>query len=173
MNPRTILFAALALASTLAVGCKKDAPPSSSSSTEKPDSAAPVFTVAINTPDAGAGLATGPTSTLKNYFPQDGAGGYTRVIRAGKDGYAEATLEKDGKEVAVLSISDAERMAYVKAKFESATDKVDGAPLLTVGKDLSMVLVKERFQIKVLSKTLDAEGRKAIIATFDLKGLAS
>ena len=171
MNTRTILFALLTLASTVATGCKKDAPPSSSA-TEKPDSAAPVFTVAINTPDAGAGPATGPTSNLKSYFPQDGAGGYKRVIRAGKDGYAEATLEKDGTEVAVLSISDAERMAYVKAKFESATDKLEGYPLLTVGKDLSTILVKDRFQIKVLAKTLDADARKAILATFDLKGLA-
>ena len=87
-----------------------------------------------------------PTSTLKNYFPPDGAGGYRRVIRAGKDGYAEAALEKDGKEVAVLSISDAERMAYVKAKFESATEKLEGSPLLTVGSDLSTILVKDRFR---------------------------
>ena len=172
MNTRMILFAALALSSTLATACKKDA----STSTQRrqtADAAAPVVTVSIAAPDAGAPPSGAPTGPLKSYFPQDGVGGFRRVIRAGRDGYAEAALEKDGKEVAMLSISDAERLAYVKAKFEDATEKLDGFPLLTVGKDLSTILVKDRFEIKVLSKTLDADARKAILASFDLKGLGS
>ena len=173
MNTRTILVAALALYSTLATACQK-APPTPTSM-ETPD--APSLTVASShragLPEAG-GIASGvPTAPLKDYFPLDAAGGFKRVIRANRVGYAEASLEKDGKEVAVLSISDAERLAYVKARFENATDKVDGFPLLTSGKDLSTILVRDRFEIKVLSKTLDASARKAILASFDLKGLGT
>jgi hypothetical protein len=167
MNPRTILLAVLALSSALATACSKKSPPPPTAAV---DAAAPVATL---TTDAGTGEA-GAATALKDYFPQDGAGGYKRVIHSTtRDGYVEAALEKDGKEVAILSISDAERMAYVKAKFESATEKLQGYPLLTSGKDLSTILVKDRFQIKVLSKTLDADARKAILATFDLKGLGT
>jgi hypothetical protein len=169
MNPRTILLAVLALSSALATACSKKSPPTPTATV---DAAAPVATVTV-APDAGTGEG-GATAMLKDYFPQDGAGGYKRVIHSTtRDGYVEAALEKDGKEVAILSISDAERMAYVKAKFESATEKLQGYPLLTSGKDLSTILVKDRFQIKVLSKTLDADARKAILATFDLKGLGT
>jgi hypothetical protein len=170
MNTRTTL-ALLALSSIVATACTKgDSKPTGGG----PDSAAPIVSVAITPASAVSAVASGvPALVLKTYFPQDGAGGYHRVHRASKDGYAEATLEKDGKEIAILSITDAERMAYVKAKFENATEKLEGYPLLTDGKDLSTILVKERFQIKVLSKTLDADARKAILASFDLKGLAS
>jgi hypothetical protein len=168
MKTRTILLAALALSSTLALACSKKDPPAS---TQAPDAAPTVITVSLAPPDAGADSGA-PTGPLKNYFPQDGTGGYKRVHRAAREGYAEAGLEKDGKEVATLSISDAERMTYVKAKFENSTEKLEGFPLMTVGKDLSTILVKDRFQVKVLSKTLDPEARKAILASFDLKGLA-
>lgn len=172
MKTRSILLTApvLAFSATLALACSKKDPPAS---TQAPDAASTVITVSLTPPDAAAGAEAGtPTGPLKNFFPQDGAGGYRRVLRAGREGYAEAALEKDGKEVATLSIADAERMAYAKVKFENAAEKLDGYPLLTVGKDLSTILVKDRFQIKVLSKTLDPEARKAILASFDLRGLA-
>ncbi len=172
MNTRTILLVALALTSTLTTACKK-APPAPAATA---DSGAGVVTVTLTPPPSpdGGGVASGvPTAPLKDYFPQDGAGGYKRVLRANRVGYAEAALEKDGKEIAVLSIADAERLAYLKTKFENATERVEGFPLITQGKDLSTILVRDRFQIKVLSKTLDADARKAILASFDLKGLGT
>ena len=172
MNTRMILLAALALSATLATACSKDT--STSASTQKADAAASAITVSLLPPDAGTDASSVPMGTLKNYFPRDGVGGYRRVVHSTvRDGYAEAALEKDGKDVAVLSISDAERMAYAKAKFEKATETLDGSPLLTEGKDLSTILVKGRFEIKVFSRTLDADARKAILSAFDLKGLAS
>ena len=173
MNTRTTLVAALALSLTLATACTK-APPTPAS-TETPEAASPSLAVGerAGLSDAG-GMASGvPTAPLKEYFPLDGAGGYKRVIRANRVGYVEASLEKDGKEIAILSISDAERLAYVKARFENATEKVDGFPLLSSGQDLSTILVRDRFEIKVLSKTLDASARKAVLASFDLKRLGT
>jgi hypothetical protein len=130
--------------------------------------------------DAAAAVASAPpvssvpaiaTGTLNKFFPKDGEGGFTRVFAADKEGYAEAKLQKDGKDVGQLSISDAERVPGAKGKFDGATEKLDGFPLLKVGNNQSSVLVKERFQVKVSSPTLDHDARRAILSTFDLKGL--
>lgn len=109
---------------------------------------------------------------LNAFFPADGSDGYSRVFSQEKDGFVEAKLKKDGTEVATLAISDASSDDSVKAKFASAPDKVGDQPLVTVGKNQSAVLVNNKFQVKVSSQTLDADARKALLAKFDLKGLA-
>jgi hypothetical protein len=105
------------------------------------------------------------------FFPADGVDGYTRIFTQEKDGFVEAKLNKDGGEAATLSISDANGDDGVKSKFASATDKVAGQPLVTVGKNQSAVLVHDRFQVKVSSQKLDADARKALLGKFDLDGL--
>ncbi len=167
---RPFLLVALLVAScaALATGCKKDEP----KSTRWDDAAA---AIANPTPNDAGGPAVplAATGSLNKFFPKDGDGGYKRVFTADKEGYAEAKLQKDGKDMAVLSISDASAIPAAKAKFEGATDKVDGYPLTTLGKTQSSVLVKDRYQVKVSSPTLDPDARKAILGTFDLKGLGT
>lgn len=107
---------------------------------------------------------------LNAYFPKDGEGGHARVFTAEKDGYAEAKLTKEGAEVALLTVSDADQPQ--KDKFKDAKDKLAGYPLTTFGKNQSMVLVADRWQVKVSSKTLDEAARKDLLGTFDLAGLA-
>jgi hypothetical protein len=109
---------------------------------------------------------------LNAFFPADGTDGYSRVFTQEKDGFVEAKLKKDGQEVATLAISDASSDDAVKSKFASASDKVNGQPLVTVGKNQSAVLVNNKFQIKVSSQTLDEGARKALLEKFDLSGLA-
>lgn len=110
-------------------------------------------------------------SKLNRFFPRDGAGGYGRVFTQEKDGFVEAKLQKDGAAVATLAISDTEGDAAAKKKFDDATDKVAGVPLVTVGKNQSAALVG-RYQIKVSSQTLDAAARKALLEGFDIPNLA-
>jgi len=169
MSSRRILVCALLLCTALTGGCKKDEP----KSTRWDDAAAAVASAPPADVDAAGAVPLSPAGTLNKFFPKDGEGGYKRIFAADKEGYAEAKLQKDGKEVAVLSISDAERLAYAKAKFDGATEKLEGYPLMTVGKNQSTVLVKNRYQVKVSSPTLEHEARKAILATFDLKGLGT
>lgn len=157
------------LALPLASGCKKDEP----KSTRWDDAAAAIASAPPADLDAAGAVAPIPAGSLNKYFPKDGDGGYKRVFAADKEGYAEAKLQKDGKEVAIVSIADAERLAYAKAKFDGSTEKLDGFPVMAVGKNQSTVLVKNRFQVKVSSQTLDHEARKAILAMFDLKGLGT
>lgn len=109
---------------------------------------------------------------LNAFFPADGTDGMSRVFSQEKDGFVEAKLKKEGQDVATLSISDASADEAAKGKFASATDKVGDHPLVTVGKNQSAVLVANKYQVKVSSQTLDAEARKALLAKFDLAGLA-
>jgi hypothetical protein len=127
---------------------------------------------ASSKPTAVTAEGSQPGSAFNKFFPADGADGHSRVYTAEKAGYAEAKLKKDGKDVAVLSISDTANEPDAKGKFASATDKVKGWPLVTVGKNQSALLVKDRYQVKVSSQTLDAEARKAWIERFDLAGLS-
>lgn len=122
---------------------------------------------AAETASAGPVSATG---TLNKYFPADGANGYKRIFAADKTGYAEAKLQKDGKDVATISINDGVK-PFAKAKFDESTEKLEGFPLMKMGDNQSAVLVKDRYQVKVTSTTLDHEGRKGILSSFDLKGM--
>ena len=162
MNRRWICSALLAAA--LLGACKKDEP----KSTRWDDAAAVTVTVAPS-----SSVAALPTGSFNKFFPKDGDGGYKRIFSADKEGYAEAKLQKDAKDVAMLSISDTERLATAKGKFEAATEKLEGYPVIKVGNNQTTVLVKDRFQVKVSSPTLDHEARKSILGTFDLKGLGS
>lgn len=172
MNARGMLVA-LALAAAVSAGvsgcngCKKDEP----KSTRWDDAAAAITTVQVS-PSGAPGAPAIQAGVLPKYFPKDeNLPGYKRVHSADKEGYAEAKLQKDGKEIAILSIADAEKLAYAKAKFDTATDKLDGYPLMTVGNNQTTILVKGRFQVKVSSPTLDNDARKGILSKFDLKGL--
>ena len=111
--------------------------------------------------------------SFNKFFPEDGASGMKRVYTQEKTGFAEAKLQKDGKDVAVLSISDASGDTEALKKFEGATDKVQGYPLVTVGKNQSSLLVKGRYQVKVSSQQLDADARRAWFEKFNLSGLSS
>lgn len=154
--PSIVALVALGLSVALA-GCKKE--PS------RWDQAATATVSTGTSPKVEGGK-------LNAFFPADGTDGYSRVFSQEKDGFVEAKLKKDGEEVATLSISDASGDEAVKGKFASASDKVGDYPLVTVGKNQSAVLVGGKMQVKVSSKTLDADARKALLAKFDLAGLS-
>ncbi|MCC6645432.1 MAG: hypothetical protein IT374_07675 [Polyangiaceae bacterium] len=110
-------------------------------------------------------------SALNRYFPPDGAAG-KRVFTQEKSGYAEAKLQRDGKDTATLSIADLSTNPDAKKKYEGAPDEVAGFPLTTLGTTTSSVLVKGRYQVRVSSPSLDAAARKEMLGRFDLAGLA-
>lgn len=150
------------LLSLALVGCEKAPEPS------RWDKKTEEVKKADRTADAPKPTAGG---ALNRFFPGDGPDG-KRVFTQEKDGYAEAKLQKDGKDVATLSISDVSANADAKKKYDSATDKVAGFPLTTLGNTMSSVLVKDRYQVRVSSPTLDAAARKELLGRFDLAGLS-
>lgn len=109
---------------------------------------------------------------LNKFFPADGIDGFKRSFEQEKDGFVQAKYTKEGAE-ATLSISDLVQNESARKKFGEATEKLGSAPLTTVGKNQSVALVAERWQVKVSSPHLDHAARKALLERFELEHLRS
>jgi len=110
---------------------------------------------------------------FNKFFPKP-SGGYERVFTQEKKGFAEAKLKKDGKDVAMLAISDTQGTPAAD-KFKTSTTKIAGYPAVTVGTTQTAILVDGRYQVKVLSRdpvNFKAAEREAWLKKFDLTGLA-
>jgi hypothetical protein len=68
-------------------------------------------------------------SSFNKFFPKD-ADGFDRVFSQEKKGFAEAKLNKAGKNVAVLAISDTSSLPLAAKKYEKSTADLNGYPLL-------------------------------------------
>jgi hypothetical protein len=112
---------------------------------------------------------------FNKFFPQ-GANGYARVFSQEKKGFAEAKLNKGGKNVAVLSISDTSSLPAAAKKYEKSTSKLNNYPLLDEPALKSTgVLVNNRFQVKVASRdpSFTAGDRQMWLQKFNLGGLST
>ncbi len=110
---------------------------------------------------------------FNKFFPQSG-GGFDRVFAQEKRGFAEAKLKQGGQDVAVLSISDVAGNPSAAQKFQNASQKIGGYPAVQQGKNSTVVLVNNRFQVKVQSRadSFSQSDREAWLQKFDLNGLA-
>jgi hypothetical protein len=111
---------------------------------------------------------------FNKFFPQ-GDAGYARVFSQEKKGFAEAKLNKAGKNVAVLSISDTISLPAAAKKYEKSTSKIGSYPLLDEAVLKSTgVLVNNRYQVKVASRdpSFTATDRQAWLQKFNLDGLS-
>ena len=129
---------------------------------------------ASTTKGSSAVVAESKSGANFNRFFPDGSNGYERVYTQEKKGFAEAKLKKDGKEIAVLSISDTLNTPSAVNKFKQSEETIDGYPAVNQGKTGTAVLVADRFQVKVFSRddSFTEEDRKAWLSKFDLRGLA-
>lgn len=107
---------------------------------------------------------------LNKFFPADGTDGLKRTFDQEKDGFVQAKYVKDGTDV-LMAISDLVQNEDARKKFAEATEKLGGDPLTTIGKNQSVALVANRWQVKVSSQQLDHAARKALLEKFDLGGL--
>ncbi|MEA5511249.1 hypothetical protein VB715_15860 [Crocosphaera sp. UHCC 0190] len=111
--------------------------------------------------------------SFNRFFPPSSAG-YERVYTQEKKGFAEAKLKKDGKEMAVMAISDTLNNPSAVTKFEKSSQKIGGYPAISQGSTATAVLVAGRFQVKVLSRdpAFSESDRQAWLEMFDFNGLA-
>jgi hypothetical protein len=111
--------------------------------------------------------------TFNRYFP-DGNSEYERIYSQEKTGFAEAKLKAQGKEIAILSISDTVNNPSAAAKFQNSTTKIGGYPAVTQGSSGTAVLVGDRYQVKIRSKdaSFSESDRQAWLSKFDLRGLS-
>lgn len=112
-------------------------------------------------------------SSFNKFFPPSGSG-YERVYTQEKKGFAEAKLKKNGKDVAMLSISDTTSIPSAAAKYQQSTQRVGAYPAIEIGNTQTGVLVNNRYQVKVLSRdpSFSKSDRIAWLQKFDLNGLS-
>lgn len=111
---------------------------------------------------------------FNKFFPAGGEGGYTRVASQEKEGFAEYKLKKDGKDVAMLAVSDTVTNPEAAAKFRESTRQINGYPAIDQGSTATAVLIDNRFQVKVLSRnpSFTKEDREAWLQKFNFAGIA-
>jgi hypothetical protein len=112
-------------------------------------------------------------STFNKFFP-DGVKGYDIVPAQEKKGFAEYKVNQNGKNVAVISISDTTSLPTAAMKYKTATEKIAGYPAVDQGTMGTGLLVNDRYQVKVMSRdpSFTADDRALWLQKFDLKGLA-
>ncbi len=128
-------------------------------------------TAANRPPRSSKPLAGGE---FNKFFPSASEGGYTRVASQEKEGFAEYKLKKDGKDVAMLAVSDTVTNPAAAAKFQQSTRQINGYPAIDQGSTATAVLVDNRFQVKVLSRSpsFTKEDRETWLQKFDFAGIA-
>ncbi len=112
-------------------------------------------------------------SSFNKFFPQD-ADGFDRVFSQEKKGFAEAKLNKGGKNVAMLAISDTSSLPAAAKKYEKSTEKLSGYPVLVETPLKSTGVLVKKFQVKVISRdpSFTADNRMAWLKKFNLDGLS-
>jgi hypothetical protein len=114
-------------------------------------------------------------SEFNKFFPAD-ADGYDRVFSQEKKGFAEAKLNKGGKNVAMLSINDTSSpgLAAAANKYQKSTEKLGAFPLLVEPIPKSTGVLVKKFQVKVTSKdpSFTADNRITWLKKFNLDGLS-
>ena len=114
-----------------------------------------------------------PGGSFNKFFPA-ADNGYTTVASQEKEGFAEYKLKKDGKEMAMLSVSDTAANPEAAQKFQGSTRAIGGYPAVEQGSTATAVLVDHRFQVKVLSRnpSFTKNDREAWLQKFNLAGIA-
>lgn len=114
--------------------------------------------------------------SFNKFFPKAVAGysGYQVVPAQEKKGFAEYKVNKDGKNVAVLSINDTISTPTAAEKYKSSSKQIAGFPSVEIGSTATGLLVADRYQVKVQSRDVSfgPKDRAAWIEKFDLRGLA-
>lgn len=161
MQYRTICLSSWLLAGLLLCGCYEKAP----DRWEKADQTSKQNPHAV-VKESVAG------NEFNRFFPQVEKP-WDIVFKQEKTGFAQASLQKDGREVAVLSVSDTVNNADAVEKFKASTKSVGGMPVVDVGEQGTAVLVADRFQVQVRSMDpeIGPDERQAWIEKFNLQAI--
>jgi hypothetical protein len=123
-------------------------------------------------PDAVAKTAE-QGATFNQFFPKT-VEGYEIIPAQEKKGFAEYKVNRDGENVAVISISDTTSLPAAAIKYRSSDFKVGDYPAIDQGTMSTGILINDRYQVKVLSRNpaFTRDDRIAWLEKFDLEGIA-
>ncbi|AFZ43454.1 hypothetical protein PCC7418_1254 [Halothece sp. PCC 7418] len=144
--------------------CSKNEPPSRFESAQQESVASDSGAV---TEDAVKG------GELNRYFPEN-QDGYQVIYTQEKRGFAQAKLKQNGEELALMSISDLANNPTAAKKFQDSEETIKSYPLVTQGRKATAVLVNNRYQVKIVSRSdiFDQDSRQEWLQKFDLDTLA-
>ena len=113
-----------------------------------------------------------PGATFNKFFPPQ-EGDVDIVFKQEKTGFAQASLQRGGNVLGMLSIFDTRNSPAAREKFNVPQEPIGGYPSAATEKTTS-ILVADRFQVQVQSEgdALPAEDRARWLEKFDLSGLA-
>ena len=112
-------------------------------------------------------------SAFNRFFPKVEAP-FDLVYKQEKTGFVEASLKRDGKEVALLTISDTTNNPEAAEKYRESQEKLGEYPLAPVGSKGTGLLVADRYQVQVRSmdESFTEANRREWLEKFDLTGLS-
>ena len=162
----TFLLVTLLLVNSLAVAGCTQAPPSRFEQAQQESTQGSQRNQTVSK-DAESG------GSFNQFFP-DASDDFELIYTQEKDGFAQAKLKREGKEMAVLSVFDTISNPDATQKFQDSSQTIDGYPAVQQGSKGTAVLVAERFQVKALSSdpSFAERDRETWLAQFDLNGLA-
>jgi len=112
-------------------------------------------------------------SVFNQFFPKQGEG-FNIVFKQEKSGFAQASLQQDGRELAVFSIFDTVSNPEARSKYGDSSEQIAGYPVVTDETRSLSALVRNRFQVQV--RSIDAgfgdSDRKEWLEKFDLTGIS-
>lgn len=111
--------------------------------------------------------------SFNKFFPKS-EDEYKVVFAQEKTGFAEAKLNENGENIAMLSINDVANTPSAATKYKISSKTIEGFPAVTQGTTATAILVANRYQVKVQSRSdsFDADDREEWIGKFDLQGLS-
>jgi hypothetical protein len=116
-----------------------------------------------------------PGSAFNKFFPK-AESPWDLTYKQEKQGTAIASLKKDGKEVATLTVFDTVSEPDVAKEYKESTQALAGCPLVAKGDKGTAILVANRFQVQVRSapnSSFTEDDRKEWLKKFDLDGIAN
>ena len=110
---------------------------------------------------------------FNRFFPQVESP-YDIVFKQEKTGFAQASLQNKGREVAVLSVSDTRNNPQAAEKYQGSEQTLAGYPKADIGDKATGLLVGERFQVQIRSMdpTFGPQERDEWLTRFDLDSIS-
>ncbi len=169
LDVRRALLVAVLLSASL-VACKKEDPRWSEADKKSKEA----IEAKKEAQESGALPKPEEGGSFNKFFPKDVAG-FDITASQEKTGFAEYKLKKDGKDLAMIAISDVANNPQAADKFKTATKKIGGFPAVDQGSTATALLVGGRYQVKVLSRAPEftKADREAWLSKVNLAGLAA
>lgn len=171
MNTRLFRVAALVCAFCLSLSaCKKEDPRWSEADKKSKEA----IEAKKQAQESGALPKPEEGGSFNKFFPKNEPG-FEMIASQEKTGFAEYKLKKDGKDLAMIAISDVANNPQAADKFKTATKKIGGFPAVDQGSTATALLVGGRYQVKVLSRSPDftKANREQWLEKVNLAGLAA